>query len=150
MTLLSLLLPLATIVVGTPAAPGGGATSGDGLIEQRETASIEALRRLNGGEFQLVDDPTEQARAIAMMQRRLHDIGIKAEIGRCEWLGLVAQGTSGGNLSYGAACKVRVGREPERSLLICNANLGGFSLIEPDVYASDPSYIELFIRRACL
>lgn len=119
-------------------------------VKEREASAIQSLQRLNGGYFQLVDDPAERANAKAAMQRRLHSIGIKAEIRECDWMGLVAQGTKDGNNSYGAACKVRINGQPERSLLICNADLGGLSLIEPDWYAWDASYIELFIRRACL
>ena len=97
----------------------------------------------------MVDDAEERAAVAAEMQRRLQAMGIRARIGRCDWLGLVAQGTAMGNRSYGAACPLAIDGRVERPFLICSARYGGITLVEPDWYAFDPEYIELFIRRAC-
>jgi hypothetical protein len=104
---------------------------------------------LGPGYFRMVDDRTEAARAVADMRKRLRALGIKATFGRCDWVGLVSQGTARGNNSYGAACKLSIDGRPQRHFLICNAELGGVTLVQPDVFAFDRSFIETFIRRAC-
>ena len=104
---------------------------------------------LGSGYFQIVHDKSESRRAVADMQKRLRKLGIKATVGRCDWVGLVSQGTAHGNNSYGAACNVSVDGQPQRSFLICNSQYGGVTLVQPDVFTSDRSFMETFIRRAC-
>ena len=121
----------------------------DSPVDVAERQAIEALDRLGRGYFQMVENDEERAEVVAMMEQSLGEIGIRAEFGRCNWMGLVAVGTARGNRDYGAACEVRINGRPERPLLICSALYGGIALVAPDVYASHPAYIELFIRRAC-
>lgn len=104
---------------------------------------------LGSGYFRIVHDRSESTRAVAGMMTRLRKLGIRATVGRCDWVGLVSQGTAHGNNSYGAACELRLAGQPERSFLICNSQYGGVTLVQPDVYASDRSFVENFIRRAC-
>ena len=118
-----------------------------------DQASIDAAIKhelLGSGYFQVVTDRTEQRMVIAGFQKRLRSLGIRATVGKCDWMGLVAQGFVNSNLSYGAACRVRVAGKPATHFLLCDASLGGFSLIKPDTYAFDAQYIEIFIRRTCL
>ena len=116
-------------------------------------AAIEAAvdsRLLGGGYFQLVTGRAERAAAAARFQERLRSIGIPASVGDCEWIGLVAAGVAKGNRSYGGACRVKMGSKRPDHFLICDADLGGITLTQPAWFASDPLYIELFIRRTCL
>ena len=105
---------------------------------------------IEGGYFRVVTDKVEQRSVIAGFQKRLRSIGIPAAVGKCHWIGLVAEGVKDGNFSYAGACRVRIASQPPSDFLICDASLGGMSLIKPDWYASDGDYVELFIRRTCL
>lgn len=116
-------------------------------------AAIDAAikhRLIGSGYFQMVADKARQRLVIAGFQERLHSLGIPATIGKCDWIGLVAEGVKGGNLSYGGACRVRIASQAPAEFLICDASLGGISLVKPEWYAFDADYIELFIRRTCL
>ena len=114
-----------------------------------EREAIQALDRPATGYFQRVDDPDERRAVVGEMRQRLRELGISAQIGRCDWVGLVAMGTARGERAFGAACRVRIGAAPERPILICMAQYSGTALHAPDLYAFDDGYIELFIRRAC-
>ena len=120
--------------------------------EPNPAAIDQAIRHqlIGSGYFQLVTDRGERRSVIAGFQKRLRSLGIPATVGKCDWVGLVAQGFGNANVSYGAACRVRMGAKPASDFLICDANLGGISVIKPDWYASDAQYIEVFIRRTCL
>jgi hypothetical protein len=98
----------------------------------------------------MVDDTSEARGALAAMKARLHKLGINATFGRCDWVGLVSDGTAHGNNSYGASCKLAVERQAPRWFLICNSQYNGLTLAQPDVFAMDRNSIEAFIRRACL
>jgi len=149
------------IQLAVPAAPCPQARAGkwkglstgsfydDDPAERCATDQAVANGLLGPGYFRMVDDRTEAARAVADMRKRLRALGIKATFGRCDWVGLVSQGTARGNNSYGAACKLSIDGRPQRHFLICNAELGGVTLVQPDVFAFDRSFIETFIRRAC-
>ena len=104
---------------------------------------------LDTGYFQLVEDPAELTAASREMQTTLRELGIPAEVGACDWMGLVAVGTANGNISYGAMCDVRMGQRPPRRFMICNSRYGGITLVEFDVYPADAESIEMFIRRSC-
>lgn len=126
-----------------------------GTFEMDDPAERCAIDRavanglLGSGYFQIVHDARESRRALTDMQNRLRKLGIKATFGRCDWVGLVSQGTAHGNNSYGAACNLRLDGQAPRWFLVCNSQYGGVTLVRPDVYASDASFIEAFIRRAC-
>jgi hypothetical protein len=107
-------------------------------------------RLIGSGYFQMVSDKAEERLVIAGLQKRLRSLGIPATLGKCDWIGLVAEGVKGGNLSYGAACRVRIAANAPADFLICDASLGGLSLIKPEWHAFDADYVELFIRRTCL
>jgi hypothetical protein len=119
--------------------------------EANRRALEDAIRQrlLDSGYFQMVTGRAEQRSVVAGFERRLRSIGIQATIGKCDWMGLVAEGVKGGNLSYGAACRVRIASRSPADFLICEASLGGISLTKPDVYSWGADYIELYIRRAC-
>lgn len=97
----------------------------------------------------MVDDKSEANRALVAMKERLHKLGIKATFGRCDWVGLVSDGTAHGNTNYGAACRLTIERQAPRWYLICNSQYGGVTLAQPDVFAGDRSFVENFIRRSC-
>jgi hypothetical protein len=120
--------------------------------EPDRAAIDQAIKRqlIGSGYFQLVTDQGERRSVIAGFQKRLRSLGIPATVGECDWVGLVAQGFANSNDSYGAACRVRIGAKPASPFLICDASLGGISLVKPDWYAFDAQYIEIFIRRTCL
>jgi hypothetical protein len=120
--------------------------------EEQRTAIDAAIKHdlLGGGYFRLVTDKREQRSVVAGLQKRLRSIGIPASVGKCDWIGLVAQGFKDGNLSYGAACRVRIASQAPADFLICDASLGGVSLVAPDLFFSEPDYIEILIRRTCL
>ena len=105
---------------------------------------------LGGGYFQRVTDPAEQAAAAARFQERLRSVGIPASVGGCQWIGLVAAGVANGNRSFGGACSVTMASGGPSDFLICDASLGGVTLIRPEWFASDDLYVEVFIRRTCL
>jgi len=88
----------------------------------------------------MVTGRAEQRSVVAGFERRLRSIGIQATIGKCDWMGLVAEGVKGGNLSYGAACRVRIASRSPADFLICEASLGGNSLTKPDVYSWGADY----------
>ena len=98
----------------------------------------------------MVTDDPERRSVIAGFQKRLRSIGVRATVGKCDWIGLVAEGFARANVSYGGACRVRIALAPAADFLICDASLGGISLIKPEWFAFDEDYIELFIRRTCL
>jgi hypothetical protein len=133
-----------------PAAPRVEAPPYSGSDAATRRAAIEEAVRLlvlQPGYFQAVRDPHERTAVTEDMEHRLAELGIRAEIGECEWMGLVAQGTARGNRFYGAACRVRIGGQAERYLLLCSVLYGGITLAELDSFAYDSEY--LFIRRAC-
>ena len=140
-----------------PAPPSAADVANSKATLRREAeatrAAIDAAvqqRLLGSGLFRLVTDKRERRRASARFQKHLRSIGIPAAVGECQWIGLVAEGVKDGNLSYGGACRVRIASRPPADFLICEASLGGLSLVKPEWFASDSEYIELFIRRACL
>ena len=62
-----------------------------------DQASIDAAIKhelLGSGYFQVVTDRTEQRMVIAGFQKRLRSLGIRATVGKCDWIGLVAQGSA--------------------------------------------------------
>ena len=105
---------------------------------------------VGSGYFRMVTDKAEQRSAIAGIQKRLRSLGIPITVRNCDWVGVVAHGFANSNLSYGAACHVRLGTKPTTDFLICDASLGGISLIKPDAYGWAPDYVEIFIRRTCV
>jgi hypothetical protein len=118
--------------------------------DRRAMDAAIANRLLGSGYFQMVDDPGERSEVAARFQQRLRAIGIPATVGRCHWIGLVSTGTASGNRSHGGACRVGIGSQPPADLLICEADLGAVTLVDPDWFAFDAAFVELFIRRTCL
>jgi hypothetical protein len=120
--------------------------------EARRTALDAAIagQLLGSGYFRLVTDKQEQASAAAGFENRLRSAGIPASVSDCHWIGLVAAGSARGNRSYGGACSVRMGTRRPSDFLICAADLGAVTLVQPSWFAWDAEYIELFIRRTCL
>jgi hypothetical protein len=120
-------------------------------VERREAIdSAMSHRLLARGYFSLITDPAEQRSAARGFEKRLRSLGIPATVGKCDWMGLVAEGTAMGNRSYGGACRVKIGARPASDFLICEADLGGVTLVKPDSFAWDSEYIETFIRRTCI
>jgi hypothetical protein len=125
-------------------------------LRQEEEANRAAIdlaikhRLIRSGYFRMVTDKPERRSVIAGFQKRLRSIGIRATVGNCHWIGLVADGFARANVSYGGACRVRIASGAAADFLICDASLGGISLIKPEWFAFDEDYIELFIRRTCL
>ena len=126
-----------------------GSFYNDDAAERCAIEEAVANGLLGSGYFRMVDDKSEASRALAAMKERLHTLGIRVTFGRCDWVGLVSQGTAHGNNAYGAACKLTVERQAPRWFLICNSRYGGVTLAQPDVFAMDRSFVEIFIRRAC-
>lgn len=93
-------------------------------------------------------DAAEKAAIAARFQSRLRSIGVPASVGECQWIGLVGASVANGNQSYGGACSVTMGRGRPTVSLICDATLGGVTLIEPAWFASDADYIETFNRHS--
>lgn len=101
------------------------------------------------GYFQRVTNREERAAAVAGFERRLRGLGISAKGGRCAWMGELAAGVADGNHAYGAVCKMRIGGKAAADFLICDDDMGGISLSQPEWFAYDDDYIEVFMRRAC-
>lgn len=131
-------------------------TTGDSFEETDPTqrcAIIDAVANglLTSGSFRMVHDRSEIARATALMKTKMRkQLGLEVTFGRCDWVGLVSQGTANGDNSYGGQCKVMIGNLPPRLLLICASKYGGATISMPDTFALGTSFYEIFIRRACI
>lgn len=146
------LLLLASMGPQPGQAPSRIAGTRPSLQGEADRTAIDAAvthRVIGSGYFRLVAGKAEQRLVIAEFEKRLRSTGIPITIDKCEWIGLVAEGVKGGNLSYGGACRVRIASRPPADFLVCEATLGSISLTKPDWFASDLDYIELFIRRSC-
>lgn len=150
--MISLLLPWLAAAVAVSAEIIRQPSPPELAVAEPSKAAMEAAIAtglLGSGYFQVVTDKTEQASARRRFQKRLRSVGLPVSVQTCQWIGLVAQGTANGNRSYGGACRVKVGPRPAQDFLICEADLGGVTLIHPAWFASDALFIEAFIRRTC-
>jgi hypothetical protein len=153
---MSVTLPLAalaqTLAPPSPAQIDAAKRSLPGEAAANRAVFDKAIERrfLESGAFRIVTDKAERRLVAAGFQKRLRSIGVPATVAKCEWIGLVAEGVKNGNVSYGGACRLRIASRPPADFLICEASLGGISLIKPDWFSSDADYIQLFIRRTCL
>lgn len=156
---LGLVLAVAAAAAPPPATPGrptpAQVAAARAYLRQRAAERRAVVDRTTAsdlwaaGYFQRVTDRRERAAAVAGFERRLRKLGISAKVGRCAWMGMLAAGVADGNHAYGAACNMRIGGKAAADFLICDDDMGGITLSQPEWYAFDDEYIELFLRRAC-
>ena len=74
-------------------------------------------------------------------------LGVAADVGNCTHMVQQAVGVRGGNISYGAICAVRIGKQT-RQLLLCDDEMfGHFALAASFVFSDD--YVASFVRNNC-